>query len=332
MFNFSSIKKGKLYGIATIICIAVFSVCIYMYTLSILSVAAIYSFMMIRTIMITYSRYIGHLDKKSFIVSAIISLLIICVGYYFAYTTYYYSYFYVVKGYSYFEILLHLPSLLNGIDSGIFPGTMFFILFAFICGMAMNKQFMKHEEVNETSKRLIEFKREVGMESVEDKEPIAKKALTELIVVGFVVLALGIYNDYRFNQYISINRYQQELSELKEVNKEAYDKAREVLKGQGTNYYYCVNNFYIRGEENTLHITADIDADDYYLYCDQEEHGTTIETEWGEWMSNGEKNIYINLDVKAKGEGYAIIYINNDVDNRSIWVFVDNFNYPPKDE
>ena len=49
-------------------------------------------------------------------------------------------------------------------------------------------------------------------------------------------------------------------------------------------------------------------------------------------MSNGEKNIYINLDVKAKGEGYAIIYINNDVDNRSIWVFVDNFNYPPKDE
>ena len=330
MFNTDTIKKGKPYGIARIVCIAVFSVCVYMFTLSILSIAAIYSFIMIRAIMVTYSRYIGHLDRKAFINSAIISLLIICIGYYFAYTTYYYPYFLAAKGYSYFEILFRLPLLLNELDHWIFPGTLFFIFFAFVCGMAMNKQFMKHEEVNDTNKRLIEFKREVGMESVEEKDSIEKQTIAKLTVIGLVVLAVGIFNDYRFAQYVSINRYQQELSELKEINKEAYDTAREVLKGQGTNYYYFSNNYYIRGEENVLHITADLDAEEYTIYCDQESHGTTLDMEWGDWKSNGKKDIYITLDVKAKGEGYAIIYITNDVDDRSIWVFVDNYDYSSK--
>lgn len=321
--------KSKLYGIATILCITVFSVCVYMYTLSILSVAAIYSFLMIQTIMIVYSRYIGYLDKKVFIRVGAISFLIICIGYYFAYTTYYYPYLQATKGCSYFDILLHLPSLLNEIDETIFPGTLFFVVFTFLCGMVANKQFMKHEEVNDLNKRLNEFKKEFGMENLEEKDSTVKKSLITLIIVGFITLGLGIFNDYRFTQYFLIKTYKTELSELKEKNKEAYDKAREVLKGQGSDYSYCVDDYYIRGENNTLHIKADLDADEYALYYDCESHGAVLDFVWGDWLWDERKQAYIHtsLDVKAEGEGYAIVYITNDVDDRCIEVFVDNYKY-----
>ena len=50
---------------------------------------------------------------------------------------------------------------------------------------------------------------------------------------------------------------------------------------------------------------------------------------WGDWTWDEIKqdNIHITLDVKAEGEGYAIVYITNDVDDKCIEVFVDNFKY-----
>lgn len=314
--------KGKTYGTAEIICIAVFSIGVYIFTLSILSVAAIYTFLMIKTIMLEYSRYIGYLNKKSIFIVGAISFLTICIGYYFAYATYYYPYFNAVKGCSYINVLLNLPSLLNGVDKAIAPGSLFFILFSFVCGMAMNKQYIKHEQVNEINIRLNEFKKEVGMENEEGKDSKLKKTKTILFVVGFLTLGLGIFNDYRFSNYISINRYKKELSELKEINKEAYNRAKDVLKGQGTNYYYCSYDYYVRGENNLLHITANLDGDNYVLYCDQESYGTSLDMNWGDWAGNG-----ITLEVKAKGEGYAIVIITNDVNDECIEVFVDNFDY-----
>lgn len=327
MTNNSLKLKDKTYGIITIICIAIFSVCVYMYTLSILSVAAIYSFLMIKTIMITYSRYIGYLDKKSFFTIGAISFLIIYVGYYFAYAAYYYPYINSINGNSFFNVLLNLRTLLNRFDKKIAPGSLFFIMFTFLCGMAMNRQYMKHVQVDDLSKRINKFKKEVGLEDNKEKDEKVKTITRKLVIVGFLTLCLGVFNDYRFSQYISINRYKNELSELKTISKEAYEAAKKTLKGQGNNYHYCSYDYYIKGESNLLYITADLNGENYTLYYDQEPHGTTLEMNWGEWTEHNGRYIHITLDVKAKGKGYAIINITNDVNDECIKIFVDNFNH-----
>ena len=327
MTNIGLKIKDRTYGIITIICIAIFSVIIYTYTLSILSVAAIYSFLMIKTIMITYSRYIGYLDKRSFFTIGATAFLIIYIGYYFAYTVYYYPYFNSVKGYTFIKVLISLPRLLNSFDKEIAPGSLFFILFTFLCGMAMNKQYMKHVQVDDLSKRINKFKKEVGLQDDKEKDEKVKIITRKLIIVGFLTLGLGVFNDYRFSEYISINRYKKELSELKKTNKEAYEVAKKTLKGQGDDYRYCSYDYYIKGEDNQLRITADLNGEDYTLYCDQESHGTTLEMTWGEWTEHNGRYTHVTLDVKAKGKGYAIINITNDLNDETIKIFVDNFDY-----
>lgn len=324
-----NIKNKKTYGILAIILIFIFSAFVYTVSLSITAISAVYTFFMIKAVLLVYSNYLGFLDKKGLLIVALISFFTIYCGYYLAYVYYYFPYF-NYQGYSFFTVLFNLVPLVNNIDKDSIPGSLFFISFTYVAGLAMNYQYVKHERVDEIKKRLAIFKKEVGMDDEIDNTNNCKKAITSLIIVGFLTIALGLFNDYRFSQvdkHAIYKKYSTELDELRLVSQKGYDDAKRVLDNRKINYNYSSNEYYVRGDNNTLKIYANLNGENYFVYYEQEAHGTLLSLEWGDWQeANGEYTL-IPLYVKANGEGYAIITITNSVNDDRIYIFVDNFNY-----
>ena len=326
MQNYYNDTKGKILGVLYILLIYMFSICIYKKTLSILAFAGVYTFFVIRSIIAVYSRYFGHLDKKGLIIIKIITIILLCFGYYFAYACYYYEMF-SYEGYSFLYVLINFIPLINKVDNTVAVGSLFFILFTYLVGFQMNKQYIHYELMGELDKRLSDFKIEFGIENAQEKNDNLKNALAAMIIVGFISLGLGIVNDKRFEKNELLITYQSNLAQLKTVNKDAYDRAKEVFFGNRINYDFCSSNYYIKGDSELLYITADFDAEEYSLYYDQELYGTILEMEWGDWIERNGKYTLTTLDVKAKGNGYAVIKITNDVNGDSINIFVDNLDY-----
>lgn len=323
----TKINNIKMLGVFLLVFI--FSAVVYVFSLSTLSFAAVYTYFMIRTLLITCTILKGSLDRNSVKAVAVVSLIILCVGYYFAYVYFYHPYL-TYQGYTTSDVFLRLIPILHGLDPTLFPGVLFFISFAFVGGFAMNYQYIKNETKNEEQKEMLAFRKEIGLDTNSTIKEEYKKSIVLLLIVGCVSIGLGLWTDQRFENasyHELTKRYKTELKELKEKDEEAYNKAIEVLDNQKINYNYSSSEYYVRGNDNTFTFNAIFDSEDYVLYYLEDEHGVTSEIEWGEWDLYNGRYTLIDLHVKVENEGYMIIEITNSYNDEKMELFVDNFNY-----
>lgn len=328
MINTKNKIKNKILGILAILLLLVFSTAVFASSISVLSVAAVYTIFLVRIVIIIYEECFGNINKKSLKIVKIIVLLIICIGFYFAYAIYYAELF-RYKGYSDIQIITRIIPLLYKVDADALFGSSFFILFCYFIGILANKQFIKHLQVDEAEKRLIKLEKKIGVKYTNKDTSKIRNNIISLIVVGLLTIGLGKFNSVRFDKYAYYTKYYHELMQLKERSPEAYERAREVLLNQEVNHYtYSASEYYIRGEENTIYIYADFEDEDYTLYCDREPHGTTLTLTWGDWLI-GDRGEYTvaTLNVEARINGYSIIKITNDYNDEILYIFVDNFDY-----
>lgn len=334
MYGVIRTKKDKIKGIVIILLIFILSCPTYMVSMSITWFSAVYTCFMIKAVLLTYSKYIGYLDTKNLIKIAIICFLIVTIGYYFAYVYYYYPFF-KYQGLTFGEVFIKLVPMVSQFDKDSIPGMFFFIITVYLIGVGLNFQYIKHERLNELDKRLKQFKKEVGIYDNEEEETSKhKSALIWVIVLSLMTIGYGIYNDTRFSEVAShqtFKSYSTELEELKAKNEKAYNVAKDYLDNREKNYNFQADTYFIKGEDNTINIYANLDGDNYILYCDQiyydakknEENYDKcyLDMTWNDWTGE-----VISLEVHAVNEGYGVIIITNDVNDDNLYIFIDNIN------
>lgn len=143
-------------------------------------------------------------------------------------------------------------------------------------------------------------------------------------LVGIVYLSDSEEETDGKNQYI-VNKYIEELEDLKHADEDAYEKCKEILDQQEYYNDFHSSDYYLHGEEEyTLTIYANYVNEVTLHYGVSDILGHT-NAEWGEWyLLNGDNYTNIDLYVYPKTEGYGIITITNDQDDRVLKIFVDN--------
>lgn len=319
-----NIFGNKVKSFFGIFIVFVFSACVYTFSLSILSLAAIYTFFMIRALFSNYVNKKGYLDKKSLIKVAILSFLIICVGYYCAYVYFYYSY-YIYEGIKPFQVIFGLIPLLYRLDFSLITGSFFFIIISYLGGFAINYQYIKHETKTKEQQELIAFKKEMGIE--DNNYYKNNKWIGLMIGVGIIVICAGLFTEWRYNKADKralLKRYDEQLTKLKETDLSAYNKAIEVLDGQVMNPNFMTDEYYVNGKDYTFQIYANFASNDYSLEYFYTNYCATPSFEWGEWYPYNGKNTLIDLTVHMNGQGYLIITITNSVNDDKAIIFMYN--------
>ena len=295
---------------------------------------------MLRMYIIIYSYFINRLSIKSSIFCITLSLISIFLGYYIFYVIYYLNYY---SNYGIFNLFINLFSIVSHDEIVKWTALKDYFLdssLIFSLSLLFNSIYIEYLVKNN--------KNDVKAITLE-KEHLSKeiKHLVFYIIILLVLIAnitrVTLFNAFEdfiddavFKGYAGDNlvslvlRYEDSLKRLKEVDEEAYDKARDTLLMQSSNIYsdFNVNEYYIdssRYEFNdVITIYCSSIYDSYDLYYEIYDYGTESYAEWSDWYGENGSADYVDLEVSVEGNGYCIVKIWNSLDRKTISIFIDN--------
>lgn len=315
-------NQNKLLGVILLFLVYGISIVVYIFTLNITALSIVYTFFLVRTIIYIYASKINHIKNASLTILIVLLFISLYFGSYLAYVREDYAHF-ISEGYEPFEIVFNYYSLINKLDLDIMPFVYVFTFLLHSIGIFANRQFIKRNiNIN-------------NIQTLEDKSQhisVLKKIVT-LLLIGSLSICAQLQMEHINNLVVDQKLERSlgsELQALKLKNKDAYNKAVETFDGYIKDYNFQIDLNYQKLDVSTtgvIKIYANFDTDDCSLKANVEDFGTGLTYEWGEWQKHNGKNSYIELNIKAFNEGYAVITISNSVNDETIPIFIDNYTY-----
>ena len=330
-------KTNKVLGIALLTSLFILGVILNYKAFYSVLISIICAFLLLRLSQIVYERYINYLDTFGMIITCVLSAISVFLGQYLYYVSYYYA-FYSINGYKYIEVLfklfsmIELSSIMTYLRYSVIISGIAFLLNVYFMYKAINKKY-------------------VLIDNSKDLEPGTHISLkTKYLLIYILTMLFFTFNVLTFKDvgpgnedhtiygysgyYISeplSSRYSDQIERLKDINQNAYKSAYNNIYKQNAFVDFNVDNYYINvnnKEDVYVSIYANFDTDnEYALYFDAYDYeDLKTESEWSDWYSIDGENCYIDLNIHATGNGYSVIVISNDYDDRLINIFIDGVN------